>query len=200
MLNWFVICTSESCCTAFELLNERETKTRKKKLYSNGVNYWPPSSAQVKECVELYLHCPNTPSLRGARLKKHNFTFTLTMGLTYIWNALVMNSHFTKFLMIIHCRYKYISTFFTPGSYLPPNSTEQSPFEKFISLISLRDFSPFMESEGSLPCSQQPTTSIYPWSFYSIPHPYNLCKINFNIILPSTPMFLKLFLSIRFFD
>jgi hypothetical protein len=26
----------------------------------------PPSSAEVKECVELYLHSPNTPSLRGA--------------------------------------------------------------------------------------------------------------------------------------
>jgi hypothetical protein len=25
-----------------------------------------PSSAEVKECVELYLHSPNTPSLRGA--------------------------------------------------------------------------------------------------------------------------------------
>jgi hypothetical protein len=26
----------------------------------------PPSSAKVKECVELYLHSPNTPSWRGA--------------------------------------------------------------------------------------------------------------------------------------
>jgi hypothetical protein len=39
----------------------------------------PPFSAEVKECVELYLHSPNTPSWRGAQLKKHrdnlNFTF-----------------------------------------------------------------------------------------------------------------------------
>jgi hypothetical protein len=37
----------------------------------------PPSSAEVKECVELYLHSPNTPLWRGAQLKKHrdNFTF-----------------------------------------------------------------------------------------------------------------------------
>jgi hypothetical protein len=28
----------------------------------------PPSSAEVKECVELYLHSPNTPSWRGAPL------------------------------------------------------------------------------------------------------------------------------------
>jgi hypothetical protein len=26
----------------------------------------PPSSADVKECVELYLHSPNTPSWHGA--------------------------------------------------------------------------------------------------------------------------------------
>jgi hypothetical protein len=30
----------------------------------------PPSSAGVKECVELYLHSPNTPSWHGAQLKK----------------------------------------------------------------------------------------------------------------------------------
>jgi hypothetical protein len=36
----------------------------------------PPSSAEVKECVELYLHSPNTPSWRGARLK-HRDNFTL---------------------------------------------------------------------------------------------------------------------------
>jgi hypothetical protein len=29
----------------------------------------PPSSAEVKECVELYLHSPNTPSWRGAQLE-----------------------------------------------------------------------------------------------------------------------------------
>jgi hypothetical protein len=30
----------------------------------------PPSNAEVKECVELYLHSPNTPSWRGAELKR----------------------------------------------------------------------------------------------------------------------------------
>jgi hypothetical protein len=30
----------------------------------------PPSSSEVKECVELYLHSPNTPTWRGALLKK----------------------------------------------------------------------------------------------------------------------------------
>jgi hypothetical protein len=28
----------------------------------------PPSSAEVKESVQLYLHSPNTPSWRGAQL------------------------------------------------------------------------------------------------------------------------------------
>jgi hypothetical protein len=53
--------------------------------YSLGVK-WPgreadhllPSSAEVKEYVELYLHSPNTPSLRGIQLKRNdrdNFTF-----------------------------------------------------------------------------------------------------------------------------
>jgi hypothetical protein len=28
----------------------------------------PPSSADIKEWVELYLHSPNTPSWRGAQL------------------------------------------------------------------------------------------------------------------------------------
>jgi hypothetical protein len=40
-------------------------------------DYPPPSSAEVKEWVELYLHSPNTPSWRGVQLKhRDNFTFT----------------------------------------------------------------------------------------------------------------------------
>jgi hypothetical protein len=30
----------------------------------------PPSNAEVKECVDLYLHSPNTSLCRGAQLKK----------------------------------------------------------------------------------------------------------------------------------
>jgi hypothetical protein len=33
-------------------------------------DYSPPSSAEVKESVELYLHSPSTPSWCGAQLKK----------------------------------------------------------------------------------------------------------------------------------
>jgi hypothetical protein len=40
----------------------------------------PPSSAEVKECVELFLHSPNTPSWRDAKLKhKDNFILLLLL-------------------------------------------------------------------------------------------------------------------------
>jgi len=39
----------------------------------------PPSSAEVKEEVEIYLHSPNTPSWRGAQLKHRN-NFTLPVS------------------------------------------------------------------------------------------------------------------------
>jgi hypothetical protein len=42
------------------------------------VDHSLPSSAEFKECMELYLHSPNTPSRRGAQLKhRDNFTFYL---------------------------------------------------------------------------------------------------------------------------
>jgi hypothetical protein len=45
----------------------------------------PPSSAKVKERVELYFHSPNTPSWRGAQLKHvDNFTFTFTFYLAVL--------------------------------------------------------------------------------------------------------------------
>jgi hypothetical protein len=43
------------------------------------LDHSPPFSVEVKECVELYRHSPNTPSWRGAQLKhRDNFTFTFT--------------------------------------------------------------------------------------------------------------------------
>jgi hypothetical protein len=48
----------------------------------------PPSSAEVKECVELYLHSRNTPSWCGAHLKhRDNFTFTFNVMLIVKWFA-----------------------------------------------------------------------------------------------------------------
>jgi hypothetical protein len=41
----------------------------------------PPSSAEVKECVELYLHSPNMPSWRGASLSTGTTLPTLSLPL-----------------------------------------------------------------------------------------------------------------------
>jgi len=48
-----------------------------------AADYSPPSSAEVKERVEQYLHTPNTPSCRGDQLKhmhRDNFTFYFYWG------------------------------------------------------------------------------------------------------------------------
>jgi hypothetical protein len=39
-----------------------------------------PSSAEVKECVELYLHSPNEPSRRGTHLKNTGTTLPLPVN------------------------------------------------------------------------------------------------------------------------
>jgi hypothetical protein len=44
------------------------------KLQGREADHSPPSSAEVEECVELYLHSPNTPSWRGAQLKESTGT------------------------------------------------------------------------------------------------------------------------------
>jgi hypothetical protein len=36
---------------------------------SREAEHSPPSSAEVKECVALYLHSPSTPSWYGAQLR-----------------------------------------------------------------------------------------------------------------------------------
>jgi hypothetical protein len=51
------------------------------KAAGDEAHHSPPSSAEVKELVELYLYFPDTPSWCGAQLKKEhrdNFTFTFT--------------------------------------------------------------------------------------------------------------------------
>jgi hypothetical protein len=55
-----------------------------------GAWNWPLTSIQCRgqECVELYLHYPNTPSRRGAQLKKAQWQLTCT---------------FLRFLTFIRC-------------------------------------------------------------------------------------------------
>jgi hypothetical protein len=49
------------------------------KQLGREADHSPPSSAEVKEWVELYLHSLNTPPWRGSQLKiREIFTFTLS--------------------------------------------------------------------------------------------------------------------------
>jgi hypothetical protein len=43
-----------------------------------------------------------------------------------------------------------------------------------------------MEPEGSLPCSQEPSTGPYPQPDQSSPYHTILSKIHFNIVVPPT--------------
>jgi hypothetical protein len=52
----------------------------------------PPSSAEVKEWVELYLHSPNTPSWRSAQ-SKHRDTFTFTNNAHWENPGICYNRH-----------------------------------------------------------------------------------------------------------
>jgi hypothetical protein len=49
------------------------------KRQGRETDHSPPSIVEVKQCMELYLHYPNTPSWRGAQLK-HRDNFTLTFS------------------------------------------------------------------------------------------------------------------------
>jgi hypothetical protein len=61
------------------------------KLPGREADHSPPSSAEVKKCVELYIHPPNTPSWRGAQLKhRENFTF-------YLYSVAGKAPHLTAF-------------------------------------------------------------------------------------------------------
>jgi hypothetical protein len=55
-------------------------------------DYSPPSSAEVKECDDLYLHFLNTPSWRGAQLKK-NKGETLPLRFTWLYEVISKINH-----------------------------------------------------------------------------------------------------------
>jgi hypothetical protein len=55
-------------------------------FHSGGeADHSPPSSAEVKEWVELYLHSPSTPSCRGAQ-REHRDDFTFYI-LSQLWGG-----------------------------------------------------------------------------------------------------------------
>jgi hypothetical protein len=57
-----------------------------------------------------------------------------------------------------------------------------------------------MESDGSCFCLKKPATGLYPEPNGFSPHPQTLFKTHSNIILKSTPRFLKCSLPFRFSD
>jgi hypothetical protein len=72
----------------------------------------PPSSAEVKEWVELYLHSPNTPSLHGAQAKISTGT-----TLPYLCLLLCCYPVFDKHMVKITVTTDRITFLFQPISY-----------------------------------------------------------------------------------
>jgi len=65
-------------------------------------DHLPSSNAEIKECVELYLHSPNTPSWHGTRLKhEENLTFTCTFTFIIYSSITVYPSVFFAILLAL---------------------------------------------------------------------------------------------------
>jgi hypothetical protein len=63
----------------------------------------PPSSAEVKEWVEPYLHSPNSPSWRGAQLKhRDNFTFTFTCSMQLVNKFTLLHLPASSYCTLLH--------------------------------------------------------------------------------------------------
>jgi hypothetical protein len=97
----------------------------------------PPSSAEVKECVELYFHSHYTPSWRGAQLQKINHRNLTTYLLTYL----------LTYSLTSWCRILFEKLIVT------------QLIKKYPAF--------FMETEGSSPFSQKPVTGPYPEPAFS---------------------------------
>jgi hypothetical protein len=57
-------------------------------------DHLPPSSAEVKQCVKIYLHSSNTPSLRGAQFKqgqRYLYLYTYVSKVTIYHSFYKMN-------------------------------------------------------------------------------------------------------------
>jgi hypothetical protein len=102
----------------------------------------PPSSAEVKECVELYIHSPNMPSWRGAQLKKAQeqldlFNFN---EVTLLWSTR-KHSHKT---VVINKQFHYFSALYmkiNPGQRSETLANTKFKVELNVSLSPLQDTS-----------------------------------------------------------
>jgi hypothetical protein len=73
----------------------------------------PPSSTEVKECVEIYIHSPNTPSWCGAQLKKSTGT-TLPLPFTFKLLSTFLNffsSQRIRYSFNFHSIYPFLNCF-----------------------------------------------------------------------------------------
>jgi hypothetical protein len=78
----------------------------------------------------------------------------------------------------------FLRRFLIPGS-VDSLTHGAEPFLRSCQLCSYsRTFQHFMKPEGSLPCSQEPSTCPYPEPHQS--NSYHLSKVHFNIVHPST--------------
>jgi hypothetical protein len=77
------------------------------KRLGREADHSPPSTAEVKECVELYLHSPNVPSLRGAQLKVQRQLYLL--HLKYTLNLNLKDSSLSyKHHIYIHVNVEFV--------------------------------------------------------------------------------------------
>jgi hypothetical protein len=84
------------------------------KRLGRETDHSPPSSVEVKECVELYLH-PNTPSWRDQLQRKAQVQLHLTSGCMLLFCLFCMNSpsfvslllHFLLRIFFLNLPYKF---------------------------------------------------------------------------------------------
>jgi hypothetical protein len=98
----------------------------------------PPSSAEVKEWVELYFHSPNTPSWRGAQLNhRDNFTFTF-----YLLPLCVPEQNTNKtFLSLFHSSSVYMLEMQTVEGKTEPPFEPMNLFQRCLVFDWLRPWS-----------------------------------------------------------
>jgi hypothetical protein len=81
---------------------------REVKWTGREADHSPPCIAEVKECVDLYLHSPDTSSWRDAKLKhRDNFAFTNKMDALKETNIQLQWSDYTDWLNIVTWVIKY---------------------------------------------------------------------------------------------
>jgi hypothetical protein len=77
-----------------------------------GADHSPPSNAEVKECVQLYIHSPSMPSWHGAQLK-NSIEKTLHLPLPFYQTPKMKDLP-----LLLACYYEVISAIYTRENFL----------------------------------------------------------------------------------